>query len=98
MNNIGLYKSNKLVRRKMEDFIIVFYVGMIVFGFYCLVTEPLEKVQKDFEERSYKAKGRIKQGQQKHDYLVKEFLKCGHCGNVFGARRNKIKYYNHYYI
>ena len=56
-----------------------------------------KKVQKDFEERSYKAKGRIKQGQQKHDYLVKEFLRCGHCGNVFGARRNKIKYYNHYY-
>ena len=48
MNNMGIYKSNNLVRRKMEDFIIVFYVGMIVFGFYCLVTEPLEKVQKDF--------------------------------------------------
>ena len=32
----------------MEDFVIVFYVGMIVFGFYCLVTEDIEKVKKDF--------------------------------------------------
>ena len=27
---------------------VVFYVGMIIFGFYCLVTEPIEKVEKDF--------------------------------------------------
>ncbi len=27
---------------------IVFYVGMIMFGFYCLVTEDIEKVKKDF--------------------------------------------------
>lgn len=27
---------------------ILFYVGMIMFGFYCLVTEPIEKVEKDF--------------------------------------------------
>ena len=27
---------------------IVFYVRMIVFGFYCLVTEDIEKVKKDF--------------------------------------------------
>ncbi len=32
----------------MEDFVIVFYVGMIIFGFYCLVTEDIEKVKKDF--------------------------------------------------
>ena len=27
---------------------ILFYVGMIMFGFYCLVTEPLENVERDF--------------------------------------------------
>ena len=27
---------------------ILFYVGMIVFGFYCLVTEDIEDVKKDF--------------------------------------------------
>ena len=27
---------------------ILFYVGMIIFGFYCLVTEDIEKVKKDF--------------------------------------------------
>ena len=35
-----------LVRSKRME--ILFYVGMIIFGFYCLVTEPLENVQKDF--------------------------------------------------
>ena len=27
---------------------MLFYIGMIIFGFYCLVTEPIEKVEKDF--------------------------------------------------
>ena len=27
---------------------ILFYVGMIIFGFYCLVNEDIEKVKKDF--------------------------------------------------
>lgn len=27
---------------------ILFYVGLVVFGLYCLVTEPLDKVKKDF--------------------------------------------------
>ncbi len=27
---------------------VVFYVGMIVWGFYLLVTEPIENVEKDF--------------------------------------------------
>ena len=27
---------------------VLFYVGMIMFGFYCLVTEPIEDVRKDF--------------------------------------------------
>ena len=27
---------------------ILFYVGMIIFGLYCLVTEDIEKVKKDF--------------------------------------------------
>ena len=27
---------------------ILFYVGMILFGFYCLVTEDIEDVKKDF--------------------------------------------------
>ena len=27
---------------------ILIYVGMIIFGFYCLVTEDIEKVKKDF--------------------------------------------------
>ena len=35
-----------LVRSKNME--ILFYVGMIIFGFYCLVTEPIEKVEKDF--------------------------------------------------
>ncbi len=56
-----------------------------------------KKVSKTFAERSYNAKGRVREGQQKHNYLVKEFLRCGHCGGLFGARRNKIQYYNHYY-
>jgi site-specific DNA recombinase len=56
-----------------------------------------KKVMIDLKQRSYKAKGRIKEGQQKHKYLVKEFLRCGHCGSVFGARKNKVQYYNHYY-
>lgn len=33
---------------------IVFYVGMIVFGFYCLVTEPIENVERDFGIRRNK--------------------------------------------
>jgi|TARA_R100000479_G_scaffold93918_1_gene46379 hypothetical protein len=33
------------VRKNME---ILFYVGMIIFGFYCLVNEDIEKVKKDF--------------------------------------------------
>lgn len=57
----------------------------------------IKKVRKAFQERSYAAKGRIKEGQQKHNYLSKEFLVCGHCGNKMGARRNKIQYYDHYY-
>ena len=28
---------------------ILFYVGMIMFGLYCLVTEPIEKVERDFK-------------------------------------------------
>tara|TARA_R100000231_G_scaffold83771_1_gene63765 strand:- start:677 stop:925 length:249 start_codon:yes stop_codon:yes gene_type:complete len=35
-----------LVRSKRME--ILFYVGMIMFGFYCLVTEPLENVERDF--------------------------------------------------
>ena len=35
-----------LVRSKNME--ILFYVGMIIFGFYCLVTEPLENVERDF--------------------------------------------------
>lgn len=27
---------------------IVFYVGMICFGLYCLVSEDIDKVKKDF--------------------------------------------------
>ena len=27
---------------------MLFYIGMIIFGFYCLVTEPIENVEKDF--------------------------------------------------
>ena len=27
---------------------ILFYVGMIMFGFYYLVTEPIENVERDF--------------------------------------------------
>ena len=38
---MGVY----LVRSIME---ILFYVGMIIFGFYCLVTEDIEDVKKDF--------------------------------------------------
>jgi len=34
-----------LVRSIME---ILFYVGMIIFGFVCLVTEDIEDVKKDF--------------------------------------------------
>ena len=34
-----------IIRSSME---ILFYVGMIIFGFYCLVTEDIEKVKKDF--------------------------------------------------
>jgi len=67
---------------------------------YCesLISQRLyKKASKLFEERSYKQKGRIKEGQQKHSYLVKEYLTCGHCGSSFGARRNKIQYYDHYY-
>lgn len=67
---------------------------------YCdsLVSKNLyHGVKKLFGERSYKAKGRIKEGQQKHDYLVKDYLMCKHCGSPYGARRNKIQYYDHYY-
>jgi len=35
-----------LVRSKNME--ILFYVGMIMFGFYCLVTEPIENVERDF--------------------------------------------------
>ena len=38
----------------MEDFVIVFYVGMIIFGFYCLVTEDIEDVKKDFGVKWWK--------------------------------------------
>jgi len=27
---------------------VVFYIGLIIFGLYCLVTEDIEKVKKDF--------------------------------------------------
>ena len=29
--------------------------------------------------------------------LLKEFLKCSHCGSKFGQRINSVQYYNHYY-
>mgnify|MGYP003319893830 CR=1 FL=1 len=44
--------SNKsFIGKSME---ILFYVGMIVFGFYCLVTEPIENVERDFGIRRNK--------------------------------------------
>jgi len=27
---------------------MLFYIGLIIFGFYCLVTEPIESVERDF--------------------------------------------------
>ena len=40
--------------KKEFEMEIVFYVGMIVFGFYCLVTEPIENVERDFGIRRHK--------------------------------------------
>ena len=37
----NLFKSEEIVE-------VLFYIGMLIFGFYCLVTEPIEKVEKDF--------------------------------------------------
>jgi len=85
------YNGSYTVKDRSNDETIICNCDPIV------PAELYKKVRKDFSERSYKAKGRIKEGQQKHNYLVKEFLRCGHCGSVMGARRNKIQYYNHYY-
>lgn len=56
-----------------------------------------QAAQKALKSRSYGVDGRVKEGQQKNQYLVKDFLVCKHCGSKFGARRNKIQYYDHYY-
>lgn len=55
------------------------------------------KARKLFAERSYNAKGRIKDTNLKHPTLLKDFLVCGHCGTRFGQKVYAAQYRSHYY-